>query len=149
MKFVRQILAAAVIVMLFSGFAFSQQTGDYRSAATGNWGDAATWETFDGASWVAASSAPTGTETITVDGEDTVKVDVVVSITGYVKVVETGIIEVTAGSLAFADGSTYEHARDGGNVPTSTWEMGSTALYTGITGSTPGNRGQDYYNLTL
>jgi len=27
--------------------------------------------------------------------------------------------------------------------------VGSTALFTGITTSTPGNRGQDYYNLTL
>lgn len=149
MKLVRQILTAALIGMLFSGLAFSQVTGDYRSAATGNWSDAATWETFDGGAWVAATNPPTGTETISVDGQDTVKVDVAVSITGYIKVVETGVVNVTTGSLEFADGSTYEHARDGGDVPIATWKMGSTALYTGITGSTPGNRGQDYYNLTL
>ncbi|MBN1348327.1 T9SS type A sorting domain-containing protein, partial [candidate division KSB1 bacterium] len=133
----------------FSGLAFSQVTGDYRSAATGNWSDAATWEMFDGANWVAAGTAPTGTETIAVDGQDTVKVDVAVTIAGYVKVVDTGIIEVTDGSLEFADGSTYEHARDAGSVPTAVWQRGSTALFTDITGTAPDNRGQDYYNLTL
>ena len=51
--------------------------------------------------------------------------------------------------LTFAGGSVYEHARDGGNVPTAVWKEGSTTLFTGITGTAPGNRGQDYYNLTL
>ena len=53
------------------------------------------------------------------------------------------------GTLTFLDGAVYEHARDGGTVPTATWAEGSTALFTGITGNTPENRGQDYYNLTL
>jgi hypothetical protein len=149
MKIKRQILAASLIVMLFSGFVFSQQTGDYRSAATGNWSDAATWEMFDGGSWIAAISAPTGTETITVDGQDTVKVDVAVSITGYVIVVETGIIDVTAGSLEFADGSTYEHACDGGSMPIATWATGSTFLLTGTTQNAPANRNQNFYNVTF
>jgi Secretion system C-terminal sorting domain len=53
------------------------------------------------------------------------------------------------GTLTFQDGAVYEHAQNGGSVPTATWEMGSTALFTGITSTAPGNRGQDYYNLTL
>jgi hypothetical protein len=150
MKTARQtICAVAVLGIFFSGHALSQVTGDYRSAATGNWSEASTWETFDGANWVAATTAPAGTETITVDGADTVGVDVAVNITGYVKVVETGIIEIAAGSLEFGDGSTYEHARDGGSVPTAAWQPGSTALFTGITSTAPENRGQDYYHLTL
>ncbi|MDZ7312950.1 MAG: T9SS C-terminal target domain-containing protein, partial [candidate division KSB1 bacterium] len=143
------ILAAAVIGMFFSSQAFSQVAGDYRSVATGNWSQASTWETFDGTNWIPAINAPTGTENITVDGVDTVRVDVAVSITGYVKVEATGVIAIAAGSLTFGDGSTYEHARDGGSVPTATWEKGSTALFTGITATAPDNRGQDYYNLTL
>jgi len=63
-------------------------------------------------------------------------------------IVNAGVLE-TSGSLVFQDGAVYEHARDGGSVPTAIWEMGSTALLTGITSTAPANRGQDYYNLTL
>jgi hypothetical protein len=149
MKIARYTILGALIIMFLSGYAISQQTGDYRSAATGNWSEAATWETYDGANWVAAVSAPTGSETITVNDQDTVRVDAAVSISGTVVDSSLGVIEVTTGSLTFGDGSTYEHARDGGSVPTATWETGSIALFTGITTSAPDNRGQDYYNLTL
>ncbi len=144
-----KILAAAVIVMFLPGYAFSQVTGDYRSAASGNWSEAATWETFDGAGWVAASNAPAGAETIAVRGDDTVRVDVAVSIAGYVKLEDTGAIEVTTGSLAFGDGSTYEHARDAGSIPTATWAQGSTLLLTGTVQDAPGNRNQNFYNVTF
>ncbi len=150
MKTVRYaILAAFVIGVFLTGHAFSQEAGDYRSAATGNWSDAAIWETFDGADWVAAGAAPTGTETITVRGADSVRVDVAVTITGYVAVTDTGVVEVTSGSLEFGDGSTYEHARDEGHVPTATWSMGSTFLITGTEQDAPGNRNQNYYNITF
>jgi hypothetical protein len=63
-------------------------------------------------------------------------------------VINRGVIN-PLGTLTFTEGAVYEHARDGGSVPTAVWEAGSTALFTGITGTAPGNRGQDYYNLTL
>lgn len=53
------------------------------------------------------------------------------------------------GALTFANGAVYEHARDGGSVPTAIWQEGATALFTGITSTAPDNRGQDYYNLIL
>lgn len=140
---------AAVIALFMSGYAFSQGAGDFRSAANGNWSEAATWEMFDGSNWVAAGNAPNGTEITTVDTTDTVQVDIAVSITGYIKVVGNGVLEVTTGSLAFADGSTYEHARDEGTIPTATWNQGSTLLMTGTVGAAPGNRNQNYYNITL
>ncbi|MDZ7260772.1 MAG: T9SS type A sorting domain-containing protein [candidate division KSB1 bacterium] len=143
------ILAAAVIGMFLSGYAFSQVTGDYRSVTTGNWSEASTWETFDGTNWVPATSAPTGTETITVRGQDTVRVDVAVSITGYVKVEGNGVLVVTAGSLEFGDGSTYEHARDAGSLPTATWGQGSTFLLTGTVQDAPANRNQNFYHVTF
>jgi hypothetical protein len=65
---------------------------------------------------------------------------------GYV--INEGDIDAV-GTPTFIDGGVYEHARDGGDVPMAVWDVGSTALFTGITTSTPGNRGQDYYNLTL
>lgn len=64
------------------------------------------------------------------------------------KLVNRGAI-VPTGGLTFANGAIYEHARNGGSVPTASWEQGSTALLTGITSTAPDNRGQDYYNLTL
>ena len=151
MRIARYTILGVLIGMFIFSLAFSQQTGDYRSLTSGDWSAAATWETFDGSNWVPASSAPTGTENITVDNQDTARVDgaVTISGTGYVKVIDTGVIEITTGSLTFDDGTTYEHARNGGSVPTATWGTGSTALFTGITSTAPDNRGQDYYNLTL
>jgi hypothetical protein len=143
------IWTAAVIAMLLPAYALPQQAGDYRSIATGNWSEASTWETFDGANWIAATIVPVGTENITVRGDDSVRVDVAVSIAGYVKVEETGGIEITAGSLAFGDGSTYEHARDAGSLPTATWAQGSTLLLTGTSQNAPANRNQNFYNVTF
>lgn len=149
MKLTQYIVRIVFIGVFVFGYVFAQGTGDYRSVASGNWSDSTTWETFDGANWIAASNAPTGSDTITVAGNDTVRVDVAVTISGYVVTKEEGNIEVSDGTMTFADGSTYEHAHDGGVVPLSTWETGSTALFTGIQSTTPGDRGQDYYNLTL
>ena len=148
MKITSYIIWSLILITFLAGTTFAQAVGDYRSAVSGVWSAATTWEVYDG-TWNAASSAPTGSETITVDGTDTVNVDTDVTISGSVIVMETGILDTTSGSLTFADGSTYEHARDGGDVPIATWETGSTALFTGITNNTPANRGQDYFNLTL
>ena len=149
MKIVKNAIFGIIIVMFLFGYAFSQETGDFRSLTTGNWSDIATWETFNGADWIAAGSAPTGTETITVDGLDTVRVDVAVTITGYVMVTDTGSIEITDGSLTFGNGSTYEHARDAGSIPTATWDVGSTFLLTGTVQNSPANRNQDFYHVTF
>ena len=148
----RHLVHALVILALFSITlpvnAFAQEEGDYRSAADGDWSDAATWEVYQSGDWTAAATAPTGSETITV-AEDTVWVDAAVSITGTVVVDTAGVVSVTDGSLEFADGGVYEHARDEGSVPEATWLEGSTALFTGIREDAPEDRGQDYYNLTL
>ncbi|MCG3158059.1 MAG: hypothetical protein DKINENOH_04700 [bacterium] len=149
MKIVKLTICAAAIAVFVSSPAFAQQAGDYRSAASGNWSAAATWETFDGTNWVAAAAAPAGTETITVRGDDTVRVEVAVSVAGHVKVEETGIVEISTGSLSFDNGSTYEHARDGGSIPLATWGQGSTVLLTGTIQDAPGNRNQSFYNFTF
>lgn len=145
------ILIMALVGMFISMNVFGQDAGDYRSAATGNWNDASTWEIFDGTDWEAALNPPTGTETIHVWGEDTVTVVSAVSISGYVKVEGDGHLTVDSdtGTMEFGDGSTYEHARDGGSVPIATWETGSTFFITGSVGSAPGNRNQSYYHVVF
>ncbi len=140
-------IGAVLLGLCWPILAFAQQAGDYRSAADGNWSAAATWEVFDGNAWGAATGAPTGTEHITVT--HTVTVDVPVTISGYLKVEGNGEVTIGDGSLTFADGGVYEHARDGGSVPQATWEDGSTVMFTGIVSNAPSNRGQDYYHIVL
>ncbi len=135
--------------LLFSASAQAQEMGDYRSAAVGEWSAAATWQTWDGSAWTAATTAPTGAEMITIAGTDTVTVDVAVVITDTVMVSETGRLAVEEGTLEFASGGVYNHARDAGDVPEALWSEGSTFLLTGTVQDAPGDRSQNFYNVTL
>ena len=51
--------------------------------------------------------------------------------------------------LIFQTGSTYNHATNGGTVPTATWADGSTCLITGVVATPPAaaSLGQSFYNL--
>jgi len=129
----------------FNSVLIGQSVGDYRSLISGNWSTAATWETWNGSSWVPAGNPPNGSENITVD--DTVGVDVAVNISGYITVNGIGLIQIVTGSLTFANGSTYEHSRNSGGIPVSTWSAGSTCKIIGITNQAPANRNQSFYNL--
>ncbi len=44
---------------------------------------------------------------------------------------------------------TYEYAQNGGNLPTATWNTGSTVNISGVTNALPGNAGQILSNLTF
>lgn len=149
MRIMTQLALFGLIVLLLAWPGLAQNSGDYRSATSGNWSHAATWETFDGTNWSAAGSAPAGTENITIDGADTVRVDVAITISGYIKVVENGVLEVAAGALNFGDGSSYEHARDAGVLPTATWSNHSTFLLTGTKQDAPANRNQNFGNVVF
>ena len=137
---------------------YAQLSGDYRSKDDGNWGDVTTWQTYDGSAWIDAVSAPAGaTETITIQSGQTVTVASAITINSGCNVVVSGYLKNTAGitattsvplSFTFNDGSTYEHGLAGSSIPMSTWNTGSTCLITGITGASPGNALQNYYNFT-
>lgn len=136
-------------IVTTSGLLQAQSTGDYRSAVNGLWESAATWETYNGTAWVPAVNPPTGAENITI--KDTVSAGTLsITITGYVKVTDIGVLTVGVGELAsvtFANGSTYEHARNAGTIPMSTWNVGSLAKFTGITTTAPGNRIQSFSKI--
>ncbi len=51
-------------------------------------------------------------------------------------------------TLLFSAGSTYQHNKDGGVVPTSTWSSTSTCLFTGITTGVPTGLTQTFGNFT-
>ena len=140
-------LGVAMVGLVLSTSALAQQTGDHRSVADGEFSSASTWERYNGTTWVAATAAPTGFGTITI--ADTVTVNAAVSILGTVRVIEAGELTVGSGSLEFADGSTYEHARDGGTLPSAEWGGGSTFLLTGTVQDAPGNRNQDFHHITF
>lgn len=58
----------------------------------------------------------------------------------------------TSGSTTttFTSGSTYVHARDGGNFPdaaTTTWSSGSTVNVTGVTTTAPGQLGDSFHHF--
>ncbi|WP_421775284.1 T9SS type A sorting domain-containing protein [Gracilimonas sp.] len=154
MKRTFTIILTTLLVALFSATgAMAQDAGDYRSTADGDWSVVATWETYDGTDWVAATTAPDGSESITVLATDSVAIDIAVTISGTLTLEgsgpdEGGIIEVAGGSLAVADGGTYNHARDGGSVPVADWQTGSTIVFSGILGSGPDNRDQAFHNIT-
>lgn len=154
MKRTYTIILTMLLVALFAATgAMAQETGDFRSAADGDWSASATWESFDGTDWNAASAAPDGSENISIQGEHTVSVDDDVTISGYVTVEglgtdEGGLVEISGGSFTVADGGTYQHDRDGGSIPLADWQDGSTIVFTGITGNGPGDRDQEYYNIT-
>lgn len=146
----RRILLILAIVFCTTVMMDAQTAGDYRSIATGNWGDATTWEIYNGSSWEGAVSVPTGSSgVITVQSGNTVTVDIAVSLSGSCYLKNQGVITIGDGSLTFGNGATYEHAINGGTIPTSTWNSGSTCLITGTTGtSAPTGLNQSFYNFT-
>ncbi|MBV6511543.1 MAG: hypothetical protein FMNOHCHN_01024 [Ignavibacteriaceae bacterium] len=146
----KQIIYFLVVILSSTaplGVLYAQSAGDYRSALTGQWGSAATWEIYNGTAWVPAAAAPAGSENITV--KDTVSTGVAaILISGYTKVEGNGVITVgDSGSVTFTPSATYEHARNAGTLPMSTWQTGSLAKFTGITGTAPGNRIQSFSRI--
>ena len=135
-------------LLISSAALYAQTAGDYQSRASGNWSAAQSWQIYNGATWVNSPTAPSGSETITVQGTDSIFVDAAVSITGTLVVKDQGKVEGNS-SLTIADGGVYQHDRDGGSIPLSTWAEGATLLLTGVTAVAPDDRNQDYYNITF
>jgi hypothetical protein len=52
-------------------------------------------------------------------------------------IVNSGNVTGAAGYLTFESGGTYQHAQDGGNIPTASWDVHSTCLVTGVTYTIP------------
>jgi Secretion system C-terminal sorting domain len=52
------------------------------------------------------------------------------------------------GTLSFSSGSTYLHNRNGGVIPSATWNTNSDCNIVGITGTAPSGLGQSFGNFT-
>ncbi len=150
----------------------------FRSIGSGDWNAIATWEqSVDNSTWVNATRTPTSLDnTITIRSGNNVTVsasvdadECTIETGGTVTIasgqtwtiangsgtdltvdgtlVNSGTLTLT-GTAAFNSGSTYEHAQNGGTIPTATWNSSSTCLISGITASTPGGLGQSFGNFT-
>ncbi|MBC7185549.1 MAG: T9SS C-terminal target domain-containing protein, partial [Calditrichaeota bacterium] len=138
------LLLSCLLLSAISVSSLAQSIGDFRTKASGDWGNAQTWQRYNGTTWLATGTPPTGSETITVRSTDSVYVNVPVTITG--RLVNQGIVN-DGGNLRVGNGGIYQHDRDGGKIPTITWEDGSTLLMTGTVSTAPDNRNQGYYNI--
>ena len=67
------------------------------------------------------------------------------NVTGTVN--NTGTINPT-GTIVFNAGSTYNHTRNGGDIPIATWNPASDCNITGVTNSEPGGKDQPFGNFT-
>jgi hypothetical protein len=54
----------------------------------------------------------------------------------------------TTGTLVFNASSLYIHNRNGGTIPTATWNASSTCIIEGVTGTVPSGLGQSFGNFT-
>jgi gliding motility-associated-like protein len=82
--------------------------------------------------------------TITVNGTLTLNAGTVNTITGTL--INTGVVNPVG--LTFNAGATYQHARNGGNIPAATWTAGSFCNVTGVTTTVPGGINQAFSNFT-
>jgi GH35 family endo-1,4-beta-xylanase len=51
-------------------------------------------------------------------------------------------------SVFFGNGSSYMHERNGGALPSATWESGSVCILDSLTNSAPANGNQNFFNIT-
>lgn len=74
----------------------------------------------------------------------------VIQVDGLMKQTSTASPDVTNnGTINIMATGTYEHARNAGIIPTSTWASGSLCLLSGITNNAPGGLGQSFHHFTV
>jgi hypothetical protein len=155
----------------------AQSNGDYRTrytTGTYNWNTAANWQKYNGTAWATATTVPpSSTEVITIQAGSNYTLNVSYTLAYKLVIQNTGTLTIGAtyaltvasgndtiinsgtltptGTLSFLSGSVYEHAQDGGNIPTATWASNSTCYinYTSgtMTVAPTGATGQSFGNF--
>ncbi|MCF8362845.1 MAG: hypothetical protein K9G70_09515 [Prolixibacteraceae bacterium] len=150
----------------------------YRTQTSGDWSATSTWESSDdGSTWQNATTTPTSADySILVRSGHTVNVDSDVAADELT--VESGgeiIIDnsvtftiddgsgtdltlngdltnqgtlIQNGTIEINSGATYTHDKNGGGIPTATWNAASNCIITGMTDDDPGNTNQTFGNFT-
>ncbi len=166
------------IIISISQLALGQTTGDYRSKQSGNWDNLLTWETYVSPNWVAPASVPSNASgVITIQSPHVIAIassnvtidqmiinsggQVTIGLARTITIADGADTDLTVngllvnagtitrnGSIIFGSGSTYQHQKNGGIIPTATWDTNSTCLITGITDDIPSGMGQTFGHLT-
>ncbi|MBL0310186.1 MAG: hypothetical protein IPP77_11065 [Bacteroidetes bacterium] len=126
----------------------------YRSIASGDYNTNTTWETATDPGFTAsvvnpAAAPPTSANSVTVqvqsahivtlNGATGANIAQLLNVDGVLENKTTGVTTITTtGGTYFNAGSEYRHSRDGGSVPTATWDPTSLCNITGITSNTTG-----------
>jgi len=132
------------------------------ASAPGNWSSTATWggATVPGTSDdVVINSGVTVTATASINSLTSLTINsggnmstsgtfpvsaTTITINGYYKNGSTGII---TGTMTLGSSGTYEHAIDGGTIPTALWDPASTCLITGATSIALSGANQTFGNF--
>lgn len=124
----------------------------YAATKTSNGTGGGTWST--GSSWVGGSAPAAGDDVIIAAGDlITVSGSSITRNTGTTLTVngtlrnQNGITLSGTASMIVSSSGTYEHAINGGTIPTATWQSGSTCNITGIQGSTPSGLSQSFHHV--
>jgi hypothetical protein len=169
-------IVGLVFLMTFSLGSLYAQNGNFRSRVSGNWNVASTWERDADGNGIYEESPSVLTPT-SLDGEiliqngHTVRVyqnvtvdQVTVQSTGRIAVNSTNVLTVANGpgadlsnygrvstsaasQLVIGAGAEFVHAKNGGELPFTTWSAGSTCTIAGLTTAAPSNLTQSYSNF--
>ena len=129
----------------------------YRSHQNGDWNNVTTWEYDTDPAFsnpqTPAPAAPTSSNCIsvwiqsihnvTVSGNNTAVTAPELLVDGTLTNQTTGNSAsiTTTGSFLIRAGGTYNHARDGGTIPTATWALTSTCNISGVSSNNPNGMG--------
>lgn len=133
----RRIFFPIVLVVLCSSIIVAQKVTN--GTGGGNWSSGSTWQ---------GGSVPSPSDDVTIQATDSIYFDVQVTLTGHVKNLSGKAASFDSSKVVFGNGAVYEHAANSGSIPKATWNVGSTVLFTGVTGNMPNNTAQNFYNIT-
>lgn len=161
-----------VFSFLIPFYLFAQYSvGDYKTNAGVfvNWGDASAWGVWNGSSFDAAASYPSGGSGYNIWIRDvmivSMNVDVTLPSSGNLFIIDggSGVLLSIPSTKTLTNGSsgnilgasnitvdgTYEHAGNGGTVPSLVWNSSSSLLLSGITNVIPSGLTQSFTNVEL
>ncbi len=136
----------SIITAHASGLSTTAATGSIQVTGTktyntGNY-------TYNGSSAQVIGNGPSTVTSMTINNAAGVSLSTTVTVTETLTL-SAGSLTVS-GTLIFLNGSTYNHAIDGGTIPTATWNTGSTCKITGVVSGTSfaGGVNQTFSNFT-
>lgn len=172
------ISTASSISITQNGYCISSSSDYFQSKQDGIWSQNSTWLTSQtgSAPWIDATLSPTSAaaailiqnavtvnaaasgKAITVSSSGdliltsalTVSSGSTLNVNGQVTNSTGGSLTTTGATVSFNSGSTYNHAQNGGSIPTATWNSNSLCNVTGVTTTavSTSSLGQSFGNFT-